>query len=221
MAYRNQNYMTNRKIKEEVDKNQKEYQVPQNEIPFEPVLYYFKSFGDNQGNELWGEGTVETTGVETNNYTEVKIKTNSTDSNFIGQKVFIISNANPDGTTLYPLYSDAGTTAMNIYVKISTSAITDEEPFVPITYQFISFGDNQGETKWGEGTVNTTGVENNGYTEVEVKTNSTDQEFVGQKFFIISSANPDGTTLYPLYTDAGTTSANIYVKINTIENVEG
>lgn len=136
MAYRNQNYMTNRKIKEDVDKNQKEYVAPQDETPLEPV---------------------------------------------------------------------------------STSPITDEEPFVPITYQFISFGDDQGETKWGEGTVNTTGVEDNGYTEVEVKTNSTDQEFVGQKFFITSSANPDGTTLYPLYIDAGTTSANIYVKINTIE----
>ena len=27
--YRNQNYMTNRKIKEEVDKNQKDYEEPQ------------------------------------------------------------------------------------------------------------------------------------------------------------------------------------------------
>lgn len=220
MAYRNQNYITNRKIKEEVDKNQKGYSEEVIE-EFEPQTYYFQSYDDAQGTTLWGSGTVQTTGVEENNFTQVKILTNDTNASFINQTVFVASSAIADATTLYPLYSDAGTTAMNIYVKISTSVITDEEPFVPITYQFISFGDDQGETKWGEGTVNTTGVENNGYTEVEVKTNSTDQKFVGQKFFIISSANPDGTTLYPLYTDAGTTSANIYVKINTIENVEG
>lgn len=31
MAYRNQNYMTNRKIKELVDKNQKDYVAPEEE----------------------------------------------------------------------------------------------------------------------------------------------------------------------------------------------
>ena len=31
MVYRNQNYMTNRKIKEEVDKNQKDYVAPKEE----------------------------------------------------------------------------------------------------------------------------------------------------------------------------------------------
>lgn len=36
MAYRNQNYMTNRKIKEEVDKNQKNYVAPTEEIPKDP-----------------------------------------------------------------------------------------------------------------------------------------------------------------------------------------
>lgn len=36
MAYRNQNYMTNRKIKEEVDKNQKDYVAPTKEIPKDP-----------------------------------------------------------------------------------------------------------------------------------------------------------------------------------------
>ena len=36
MAYRNQNYMTNRKIKEEVDKNQKNYVAPTEEPPKDP-----------------------------------------------------------------------------------------------------------------------------------------------------------------------------------------
>lgn len=90
-----------------------------------------------------------------------------------------------------------------------------EEEYTPQTYSFTSYGDDEGETEWGTGTVETTGVVTNGFTEVEVKTNSTDQEFVGQKFFISSEAEADGNTLYPLYSDAGETAAGIYVKISS------
>lgn len=127
MAYRNQNYMTNRKIKEEIDKNQKGYSEEVIE-EFEPQTYYFQSYDDAQGTTLWGSGTVKTTGVEENNFTQVQILTNDTNASFINQKVFVASNATADATTLYPLYSDAGTTSLNIYVKISTSEFEEKQP---------------------------------------------------------------------------------------------
>lgn len=217
MAYKNQNYMTNAALKEQADKAQKGYQ----EETFKPTTYYFKSYNDDIGTTLWGTGTVETTGVETDGYTEVEIKTNDTEASFIGQKVYVTSDAKTDASTLYPLYSDAGTTALGIYVKISTSEITDSTvEFTPITYHFKSYDDTQGTTLWGTGTVETTGVETNGYTEVEVKTNDTDASFIGQKVFVISNAKTDASELYPLYSDAGTTALGIYVKISTSEITE-
>lgn len=84
----------------------------------------------------------------------------------------------------------------------------------PETYNFTSYSDSQGTTEWGIGTVETTGVVSNGYTQVQVKTNSPNQDFIGQKFFIASNAEADDTTLYPLYSDAGTTAVGIYVKIS-------
>lgn len=122
--YRNQNYMTNRKIKEEVDKNQKDYEEPQtqeeennNTQEESKQTYNFISYGDSEGTEEWARGTVETTGISSNGYTQVEVKTN-TIAEFIGQKFYIVSNAKTDGT-LYPLYSDAGETAVDIYVSIS------------------------------------------------------------------------------------------------------
>lgn len=82
----------------------------------------------------------------------------------------------------------------------------------PITYSFVSYADDKGATKWAEGTVEATGVTENGFTEVQVKTN-TEEEFIGQKFYITSDAKTDGT-IYPLFSDAGTTSVNIYVSIS-------
>lgn len=119
MAYRNQNYVTNKKIKAEVNKNQKDYVAIK--------TYYFKSYNNSEGETLWAEGTAQTTGVKKNNFTEIKVLTNTVQS-FVGQKMFISSSANTDGTTLYPLYTDAGQTAAEIYVKISESAFPEEQP---------------------------------------------------------------------------------------------
>ena len=101
--------------------------------------------------------------------------------------------------------------------KITTQ--TQEESTTESTpiYSFTSYDDDQGTNVWGEGTVQPTGVTTDGYIQMEVLTNSTDQSFVGQQFYVTDSATPDGTTLYPLYTDAGTTSAGIYVKITQNE----
>ena len=99
-----------------------------------------------------------------------------------------------------------------VYDTLKELGNYDEEEFVPVIYAFTSYADSKGETEWGTGTVETTGVVKGNYTEVEVLTNSTDDSFVGEKFFIRSSAKTDGT-IYKLYNDAGKTSANIYVSI--------
>ena len=90
------------------------------------------------------------------------------------------------------------------------------EPQVPekVSYNFTSYSAD-GETQYGTGTVETTGEKKtfNGveYTEAEVKTN-TEPEWVGRKFYIISTATADGTTKYPLY-DAEGQEAGVLVTI--------
>lgn len=88
-----------------------------------------------------------------------------------------------------------------------------EEEQNDIIYSFTSYSDENKTTKWGQGTVKLTGNTDNGYSEVEVVTNSPESSFVGKKFYIISNAKTDGTA-YPLYTDAGNTAAGIYVTIS-------
>jgi len=98
-------------------------------------------------------------------------------------------------------------------------ALDNETETEPIKkYWFTSYADSEGATEWGNGTVKTTGVTNNGYSQVKVITN-TEESFVGQKFYIISSAKTDGT-IYQLYSDAGTTPAGIYVSISTTKPTE-
>lgn len=93
-------------------------------------------------------------------------------------------------------------------------AVDNENEPAPIEkYYFKSYADNQGETEWGTGIVKTTGVTNGNYNQVKVITNSSDQSFVGQKFYVISTAKTDGT-IYTCYSDAGTTSAGFYVEIS-------
>ena len=84
-----------------------------------------------------------------------------------------------------------------------------------VTYSFTSYGDKNGTVEYGTGTAETTGVTKGNYTEIEVKTNSVDG-FVGNKYYIISSAKANGTSIYKLYTDAGTTSADIWVSIEEV-----
>ena len=122
---KNQNYMTNKKIKAEVDKNQKGYQTPDNQTQEQnspqKEKYYFKSYSDENKTNIWGVGSVETTGNVSNHFVEVKVLTN-TDDSFVDALFFITEDAKTDGT-IYQLYSDAGTTGTGIYVEIATSPI--------------------------------------------------------------------------------------------------
>ena len=94
-------------------------------------------------------------------------------------------------------------------------AIDNEDEPAPIKkYHFISYGESTCTTELGRGTVKTTGVTTSGYIQVKVTSNSTDQSFVGQKFYVVDTAEPDGETAYQLYTGAGTGATGMYVKIS-------
>lgn len=106
--------------------------------------------------------------------------------------------------------------AINEAVENLPEEESEEEPKeeTDTVYSFTSYSDENKTTEWGQGTVKVTGNASNGYSEVEVVTNSPESSFVGQKFYIISNAKTDGT-VYPLYTDAGNTEAGIYVTISS------
>lgn len=73
--------------------------------------------------------------------------------------------------------------------------------FEATEYDFVSYGDEKGEKKYATGKVRTTGeyitLNTSEYVEVEVIENSV-EEFVGRKFYIISTAEENGK-LYQLY----------------------
>ncbi len=95
----------------------------------------------------------------------------------------------------------------------------ENSPEEVTTYYFASYGDDQGTELLAKGTVQETGVTSEGYIQIEVLTNEPDETWIGQKFYVADTAQADGTTLYPIYTDAGTTSTGMYVKISETDNL--
>lgn len=91
----------------------------------------------------------------------------------------------------------------------------EDEPAVIKKYWFLSYGDSAGEEPLDKGTAKTTGVTQSGYTQIVVLTNEEHPSFVGEKYWVVSSALPSGETLYQLYTGAGTGATGMYVKIST------
>lgn len=122
--------------------------------------------------------------------------------------IYTVNVTVPEGYTALATYDD-----LTVNSTATTLNVTVNKNPTPETYAFTSYADAQGETEWGSGTVETTGVTSGNYTQVEVLTNEPDESFVGQKFYVTSDAEADGTTIYELFTDAGTTSAGIYVSI--------
>lgn len=109
-------------------------------------------------------------------------------------------------------------TGFNNYT--GTITVSENNTSFPITltrtiYNFTSYDSSTKDNEWGTGTAKQTGVTSGDYTQIEVITNSVDG-FVGNKYYIISDAETDGTTTYQLYEDAGTTGTGIYVTI-TVE----
>lgn len=87
------------------------------------------------------------------------------------------------------------------------------------SYDFVSYDNNDNEI--GEGTVKLTGIVDGDYTQVEVLTNSTVQDYVGQNFYVKSDAVTDGKKKTDLYTDAGSTLAGIKVAIKDTYRADG
>lgn len=91
------------------------------------------------------------------------------------------------------------------------TALEDGE--TPTIYYFTSYDDAEKTTEYATGTARTTGVTSGDYSQIKVLTNSV-EGFVGNKYYIPTDAKTDGT-VYELFTDAGTTSAEIFVTIST------
>lgn len=91
----------------------------------------------------------------------------------------------------------------------------EDEPYKIAKYFFVSYGESACTTELGRGTAKTTGVTKTGYVEIKVLTNNTDQSFVGSKYFVVDTAEPDGETAYQLYTGAGSGATGMYVKISS------
>lgn len=93
----------------------------------------------------------------------------------------------------------------------------EDEPYKIAKYFFVSYGESACTTELGRGTVKTTGVTTDGYIQVKVLTNSNEdpEPFIGSKFYVVDTAEPDGTTAYQLYTGAGSGATGMYVKVST------
>lgn len=65
--------------------------------------YSFTSYSSISGNE-WASGVAQLTGVVSGDLTEIVVLENTEDG-FVGQKFFIPTNAQADGSTKYPLYN--------------------------------------------------------------------------------------------------------------------
>lgn len=86
---------------------------------------------------------------------------------------------------------------------------TDEESFV---YEFISYGDAEGNIEYATGTVEVIGEAENGLIPVKVLTNDIDDSFVDKVYYIQEDAKTDGT-IYQLYDEDGN-PVDIYVKVS-------
>lgn len=182
------------------------------------VFYDFESYADAEGTTQWGTGTVKTTGIKENGYIEIKVLANEPDQSFVNRKFYVLESAESDDNNLYELFTNTEGTSAGIYVKILTH---DDNPVIPnVLYNFESFGDVEGTTSWGEGTVKTTGNKSNGYIEVEVVTNEPDSSFIGQKFYVSEEATADDNKIYELFADTNGTSSGIYVTISTYQESE-
>lgn len=92
----------------------------------------------------------------------------------------------------------------------------EDEPYKIQKFFFVSYGESACTTELGRGTVKTTGVTTDGYIQVKVLTNSSEEseQFIGKKYFVVDTAEPDGTTAYQLFTGAGSGATGMYVKIS-------
>lgn len=82
------------------------------------ATYAFVSYGDAQGSTEYATGTASVTGINTENYFEILVETNSV-AGFAGKRYWVSKDAKYGDNNLYQLYADGeGATGTGIYVKI-------------------------------------------------------------------------------------------------------
>ena len=80
--------------------------------------YAFVSYGDAQGSTEYAHGTASVTGIDSENYFEIVVETNSVEG-FVGNRYWVSKDAKYGDDNLYQLYEDGeGATATGMYVKI-------------------------------------------------------------------------------------------------------
>lgn len=89
-------------------------------IALTAIVYDFTSYADSEKQEELATGTVKATGTVSDGYVEMEVLTNTVEG-FIGNKYFVVEDAEADGSTAYQLYTDAGTTGTGMYVTISVA----------------------------------------------------------------------------------------------------
>lgn len=87
----------------------------------------------------------------------------------------------------------------------------------PAVYSYVSY-DSTGDVQYGEGQVRLSGniltSGDNEYAEAEIIAD-TDSSFIGRKFYIDNTADPDGETLYQLY-DSNLDTVDLGVKVTLV-----
>ena len=100
-------------------------------------IFEFESFGDENGNNPYGTGTVQTTNTVIDGYTEVIVLSNTYDENlpeeqkFKNKQFYVVSNATPDNETLYQLYVNTNGNLEPIGVWVKIKEVTNE--LTPLT----------------------------------------------------------------------------------------
>ena len=83
------------------------------------TTYAFVSYGDAQGSTEYAHGTASVTGIDSENYFEILVETNSIEG-FVGNRYWVSKDATYGSDTLYQLYNDnEGSEGTGMYVKIS------------------------------------------------------------------------------------------------------
>lgn len=202
---------------------------PEEDLWYEKLVYSFTSYSNAEGIDEYATGKVEVTDLRNDGAT-VKVLENSVEG-FVGQ-LFNVNSL--DENAILQLYSENGL-EQQIWVKVqkdNENSVSRKSEITDKRVDFESYSDDQGTTKYGEGTVQVLEEnpwnENKNYMKVKVLTNVTNdpndanaQSFINQEFYVVKNAQVDNTTLYQLYTslttiDSKLTPSNpisVYVKL--------
>lgn len=201
MTYRNQNYMTNILIHNEVAKNQKKSKKN----------YILSFFTNNQNLQERCYGLLHTTGESYKDLIQIKIDTLSTKSSLDQYVYWINKSAENNLKEPYKLYKSKKKANSPFYLSFDIDITNGLEPKSCLG---TFYSDSEGESEEASGTIDITGEVLNGYIQIKGRDDIQDQRFDGKILYIIPNFEIDGETIYQLYEDDGNTSYNFYIKLS-------